>query len=95
MNNELNQILIGIGTVLVSFVSFFFAIRNELKKNNEQFVQNKLLEEKRHSSHEQHIAIIEERFAFMDSTLSFRLDEINKHLSIFSGDFYDHIKSKH
>lgn len=95
MNQDLHQIFIAAITVLVSVISFFFAIRNELKKNSEQFVQSKLLEEKRHSSHEQRIALIEERFAFMDTALSFRLDEINKHLSLFSGDFYDHIKSKH
>jgi hypothetical protein len=87
-------IMAGVLTLIITFFGYFNLFKAELRKNTEQFTQSRLMEEKRHGSHEQRLAIVEERMAFTDNIIAFRLNEISDRLSEISTRFEEHLRSE-
>jgi len=95
LTKEILGIIIATVTMFATLISFFYAIRIELRKNSEHLIQSHLLDEKRHSSHLQRMAIIEERMTNVDSIITLRLDEIQRRISEIKIQFYEHLKERH
>ncbi len=94
MTNLLIYIL-PVLTILISFISIFIAIRNELKKNIDTVINSKLSDEKRHSNHENRLAIIEQKLQNLENSIHSRLESIEKRLTDIYDLFIDHIKERH
>ena len=74
-------IIVHFLTLCTTTLGVYYAIRTELKKNGKQSLEAKLVEEKRHASHEQRLALLEERIALMEATINSRLEEISRRIS--------------
>ncbi len=82
-------------TILISFTTMFVAIRVELKKNIENIINTKLSDEKRHSGHENRLAVIEQKLKNLENSIESRLESIENRLSDIYDLFIDHIKERH
>ncbi len=83
------SLIIAIITFFVTFASFFFALKIEMKKNSEKLISTKIENEKRHSSHERGIESLDERFTFFEKGIQYRLDEINRKISVIQNAIRD------
>jgi len=81
MNWEEIGVAAAIITFLVTFFSFYLALRAEFRKNAERLATAKLSDEKRHASHERRLALLEERLANIETIIRFRMEEINRRIS--------------
>ena len=84
----------GVITILITFFGFYMAMKKELRKNSEHSLETSLVEEKRHSSHEQRFLLLEERVSHMNLIISSKLDEINKNLYSLYELVIEHIKDE-
>jgi Na+-translocating ferredoxin:NAD+ oxidoreductase RnfG subunit len=80
-------IIAGVVPVIISILGFFLAIRTEIKKQTEAMLKRKIEEEKRHSRHEQRLAVLEQRTSNSESYVTKRLDDITRRL----GELYEFI----
>ena len=81
------SLIIATITFFVTFASFFFALKIEMKKNSEKLINTKIENEKRHSSHERGLDSLNERFTFFEKGIQYRLDEINRKISALQNSF--------
>ncbi len=79
------SIIAGVISVIVSVLGFFIAVRSEIKKQTDAMLKAKIEDEKRHSRHEQRLAVIEQKFMHSETYSTKRLDEITRQL----GELYE------
>ena len=79
MNNY--SILVPSITVLLTFLGFLIAVRNELKKSHEKLLQARLIEEQRHSTHERRLQLIEQKFDFAEKNIRQSFDDIKHRIT--------------
>lgn len=84
-------VIIASVTFAVTLLSFYLAFRAEMRKNNEKLIEAKIIDERRHASHELRLSILEERLALIESSITFRLDEINKVVSSLNDLLINHL----
>lgn len=75
---EMTNILIGFFTLLLTFGSFYLAIRSEIKNNNQKLSDWILSNEKRHSGHEKQLALLYEKFQNLEIILNSKLNDLHK-----------------
>ncbi|MDA3844627.1 MAG: hypothetical protein PF588_09705 [Candidatus Kapabacteria bacterium] len=80
MNTELIGLIAALVTMIFTMLAFYTACRNETRKNSALFLQSKLEEEKRYAAAEQRIALMEERFAFIEASILRRLDKTEAYI---------------
>ena len=86
------SLLIAAVTFIASLLTFFLALRSELKRNRLEMINAILYDEQRHSAHEQEISVMQERLANVELIISYRLDEISSKLENISDKFFEHIQ---
>lgn len=86
------SLIIAAVTFIASLLTFFLALRSELKRNRLEMIDAILYDEQRHSSNEQVISVMQERVANLELLISYRLDEISSKLENISDKFFEHIK---
>jgi ribonucleotide reductase beta subunit family protein with ferritin-like domain len=86
------SLLIGAVTFIASLLTFFLALRSEMKRNRLEMINAILYDEQRHSTHEQEISVMQERVANLELLISYRLDEISSKLENISNKFFEHIQ---
>ena len=89
------SLIIAAVTFIASLLTFFLALRSELKRNRLEMIDAILYDEQRHSSNEQVISVMQERVANLELLISYRLDEINSKLESISDKFFEHIQETH
>jgi hypothetical protein len=92
--NELG-IIAAIFTFFITLLSFFLAIRIEIRKNNDRITEGKFLEEKRLLCHEQRMSILEERLSYIESNLIRKLEDINDSINELRKQFINHLEDSH
>lgn len=95
MKIELIGFLAVILTLILTLAGLFLAIKSEFRKSSEKMFTAKIADEKRYSSSERRIAILEERMNLSDTNIQFRLDEISTRIGGFSRMLINHIGDKH
>ncbi|MCK5740840.1 MAG: hypothetical protein KAH48_01370 [Chlorobi bacterium] len=80
MNTEIIALAVALATMIFTMLAFYTACRNETRKNSALFLQSKLEEEKRYAAAEQRIALMEERFAFIEASILRRLDKTEAYI---------------
>lgn len=94
MWNEIG-IIAATMTFLITLLSFFLAIRIEIKKNGAKLNESKFIEEKRLLIHEQRMSILEEKLSYIESNLVRKLEEINESINELRKQFINHLEEKH
>lgn len=89
------SLLIGAVTFIASLLTFFIALRSEMKRNRLEMIDAILFDEQRHSVHEQEISVMQERLANVELIISYRLDEISNKLENISDKFFEHLQETH
>lgn len=82
-------------TFVVTLLSFFLAIRSEIRGNNIKFTENIIKDEKRHFTHDKRIELIEDRLNYTDSYITYRLDGITNAIEDVKSHISEHIKEAH
>jgi hypothetical protein len=88
-------IIATILTFFITLLSFFLAIRIEIRKNNDRINEGKFLEEKRLLCHEQRMSILEERLSYIESNLIRKLEDINESINELRKQFINHLEDSH
>jgi len=78
--------------VIISVLGFFLAVRTELKKQTEAMLRTKIEDEKRHSRHEQRLAVIEQKILHGETYTTKRLDDITRRLGELYEFFLEYIR---
>ncbi|MBM2817030.1 MAG: hypothetical protein HW421_3792 [Ignavibacteria bacterium] len=80
---------------LFTFLSFYLALRVEIKKHSDTLLQTKISEEKRHANSEARLSVIENHLAYEEASISEKLDEIKIRLNELNDLFIDHLRDNH
>lgn len=93
---EINvEIIVAMVTFLVTLLSFFLAIRDEIRRNMLRYSEDIINDEKRHFSHEKRFVLIEDRLNYTDNYISYKLDGITSALGELKAHFSEHLKEQH
>jgi len=92
--NEIS-IITATFTLLITLLSFFLAIRIEIRKSNAKITEAKFIEEKRLLCHEQRMSILEERLSYIESNLIRKLEDINDSINELRKQFINHLEESH
>lgn len=86
------SLIIAAVTFIATLLTFFIALRSEMKRNRNDMIDAILFDEQRHSAYNQELSVMQERLANVELMISYRLDEINNKLESISDKFYEHMK---
>lgn len=72
------ELIIALLTMIATLASFYLAIRSAIKNNSNLISEEILANERRHSKHEKHIALLREKIDNLQNNLLNRINELNK-----------------
>jgi hypothetical protein len=85
MTNETLNLILAIASYVLTSVGIFLAIKGQLRKNSNDMLHAKLIEEKRHAAHEKSLSLFDQKISQLEKQIDQGIANINDKLNVLSG----------
>jgi hypothetical protein len=94
LHNFTNDI-IQFGLLLVGLISFYFMLKRDNRKANEEVFSKKLAEVEKFNDLEKRVKLLEQRVDIYDDVIRKELEDIKKILNDLHEKFHNHLTNNH
>lgn len=93
--NGLINNFIQFGLLLVGLITFYFMLKRDNRRANEEVFSNKLAEINKFNELEKRVKLLEQRVDIYDTVIKKELEDIKKILNELNKQFHNHLTSNH
>jgi len=93
-NNMVNNV-VQFGLLIVGLVTFYFMLKRDNRKANEEVFSKKLADVEKFNDLEKRVKLLEQRVDIYDDVIRKELEDIKKILNDLHEKFHNHLTSNH
>lgn len=93
-HNYIND-LIQFGLLLIGLVTFYFMLKRDNRKANEEIFSKKLADVEKFNDLEKRVKLLEQRVDLYDDSIRKELEDIKKILNDLNEKFHNHLINNH
>lgn len=93
--NSIINNAIHFGLLIVGLITFYFMLKRDNRKANEEIFSNKLAEIEKFNNIEKRVKLLEQKVDLYDAGVRKELEDIKKLLNDLNKQFHNHLTSNH
>ena len=92
---DIANIMIQFGLLLVGLITFYFMLKRDNRKANEEVFSKKLADVEKFNDLEKRVKLLEQRVDIYDDVIRKELEDIKKILNDLHEKFHNHLTNNH